>query len=69
MHADFKNTFFFMFDITKPVKNGKRLGKFDVFVKIKIVMIEYPPTCQNSLLQMSNLSENNGKIFFKKLRF
>ena len=69
MHADFKNTFFSKFDITKPVKNGKRLGKFDVFVKIKIVMIEYPPTCQNSLLQMSNLSENNGKIFFKKLRF
>ena len=52
-----------MFDIIKPVKNIKPLGNFDVFVQIKLVMIEYPPTRQNPLLQMCNLSKNHVKIF------
>ena len=52
-----------MFDIIKPVKNSKPLGNFDVFVQIKLVMIEYPPTRQNPFLQICNLSKNHVKIF------
>ena len=56
-----------MIDIIKLVKNSKPLGNFDVFVQIKLVMIEYPPTRQNPLLQMCNLSENHVKVILEHL--